>query len=90
VNWPKYGIIGDMMSLLNLEAVKERQEFQTELVNADSVRFLADRQSDQQIDVRLRRVLKERTQRNGVSSKKLIAVHSNNIGSGGKHQKKKS
>jgi hypothetical protein len=30
---------------------------------------------DQQIGVRHRRKLKKRTQRNGVSSKKLIAVH---------------
>jgi hypothetical protein len=66
----------ELINQIATEAVAERQELNFEVVNVDSVRFLHDRQSNQQIDVWRRRKLKKRTQRNGVSSKKLIVVHS--------------
>jgi hypothetical protein len=57
------------------EAVAERQELRSEVVHVDSARSLEDPQLNQQIGVRRLRKLKKRTQRNGESSKKLIAVH---------------
>jgi hypothetical protein len=56
------------------EAVAERQELGSELVNVDSVRSLDDRCLDQQPNVRRCRKLKKQTQGNGVSRKELI-VH---------------
>jgi hypothetical protein len=57
------------------EAVAEQQELCTEEVNVDSVRSLDDQCLDQQTGLRRHRKFKKRTQRNGVSSKELIAVH---------------
>jgi hypothetical protein len=52
------------------------QELRTEVVIVDTIRSLDDRHLDQQLDVRHRHKLKKRTQGNGVSHKKLVAVHS--------------
>jgi hypothetical protein len=61
------------------EAVAERQELHSEVVNVDSVKSLDDQCLDQHINVRRRRKLKERTQENGVSRKELIAAHTRAI-----------
>jgi hypothetical protein len=57
------------------EAVEERQELHTEVVNVDTVRSLDDKRLDQQIKVRRHRKVKKRTQGNVVSLRELIAVH---------------
>jgi hypothetical protein len=66
----------ELIKQVATEEVTERPELHSEIVYVDSVRSLDDRQLNQQIDVQRHRKFKKRTQGIGVSSEKLIAVHS--------------
>jgi hypothetical protein len=71
-------IIEENTELINngeMEAITEQQELHTEVVNMVTVRSLDDRHLNQQLDILRRRKLKKHTQGNGVSQKKLTAVH---------------
>jgi hypothetical protein len=65
----------ELINQVATEAVTERQETHAEVLNVDSVRSLNARCLNQQIKIQHHRKLKKRTQGNGESSKKLIAVH---------------